>query len=353
MTNVLIAILVVLLLILAVIVGAFLWIRAKLKGFFKSISDAVGDLAEMAKSMAAMPDFRLDLQPMTLGDWFHQPQVEAWSNELRELGFEEAGDYQVGEGENMKVRGFVHEEDSVAAVIYDMEAATHFEMVCMYDNGDVFMVTSTPESGFRKPPFKKAIYLTAPGVDELHDRLMAERPTDGLSEIAAVDFRYHATNTYAREMNWRVDTGGYTDDEIRSVAGSDDDGDVNDMAKMMMQAGLSGEASTFVLEKYRDQFDPAVVPEGADDHQFAVILNMTEADDLCSHLPDVEMEDDDWEKREAYAEGLIKDVGSRAAFAKLLEDNARGGEVRKLMSVSDPVEADIYLLPMDVEEEYE
>ena len=353
MTSLMIAILVVLLLILAVLVGGFLWIRAKIRGVFKSISDAVGDFAQMAQALGGVTSFRMKLTPVSEPVWWHEDEVADKAQQLIERGFVDSGAYQMDNTDQIKIRTLVHEGERVGVVIYDTEAGTQVDVTSMYQDGSSFTVTSVMTGNLRKPPFMKNVKKDDLTPAQMYELLLAERPEGELFAISAENIARCIEDTYAREMNWRVDTGGFHDDEIRRMSGGDEDGEVSDMARTMLQSALSGEAATAVLETHRGSFDPGVVPEGAEDHQFIVVLNIADADDLTGNLPDVDMEDDDYEKREARAKELLKQHGPRAAFAKLLEENPRGSEVRKLMSVTDPVEADIYLRPMDVEEEYE
>lgn len=206
------AFIVALVVLIAVII---LLIRWKVRKFFRNVMEAVG-----AQASGAVPPFRIKLEPRGIDDepeWFHENDVKKQIQQFESSGFNPLGDFDV-EGLPLQIRGFQHQDHNVYGVIYDHVAAGVWsDVVRRYNDESGWTVSSAKEHGMDAAPWHTPCFLPGQPVDELLSRLLETSPASGIQTASADKFVSRFEAAYKREMNWRIERGGATEQEIRRI----------------------------------------------------------------------------------------------------------------------------------------
>ena len=201
---------------LVVLIAAIIFfVRWKVRKFLKNMMEAVETQAS-----SGVPPFRIKLEPQDDEDeveWFHEDDVKTQLQQFESSGFTLLGDYDV-EGLPLKVRGFQHQDHNVYGVIYDHVAAGVWsDVVRRYEDESSWTVSSTKEHGMDAAPWHTPCFLPGQPVNELLNRLLESSPVTGIQTTGADKFVSRFEAAYKREMNWRIERGGATEQEIRRV----------------------------------------------------------------------------------------------------------------------------------------
>ena len=201
---------------LVVLIAAIIFfVRWKVRKFLKNMMEAVETQAS-----GGVPPFRIKLEPQDDEDeveWFHDDDVKTQLQQFESSGFTLLGDYDV-EGLPLKVRGFQHQDHNVYGVIYDHVAAGVWsDVVRRYEDESSWTVSSTKEHGMDAAPWHTPCFLPGQPVNELLNRLLESSPATGIQTTGADKFVSRFEAAYKREMNWRIERGGATEQEIRRI----------------------------------------------------------------------------------------------------------------------------------------
>lgn len=201
--------------IILLVVAIVLFIRWKWKRFLKNMMEAAG-----AQASSGVPPFRIKLEPQDDDDeveWFHEDDVKTQMQQFESSGFTSLGDYAV-EGLPLKVRGFQHQDQNAYGVIYDHVAAGVWsDVVRRYEDESSWTVSSAKEHGMDAAPWHTPCFLPGQPVNELLSRLVESSPVSGIQTTGADKFVSRFEAAYKREMNWRIERGGATEQEIRRI----------------------------------------------------------------------------------------------------------------------------------------
>lgn len=229
-----------------VILGAgFLFIRHK-----------VGTLGGLLGGVVALPPFRIRLVPSAEAPWHDIEAADELTAGLHSLGYECVGDFEIPEMEGLALRGFRHPEIDALAAVSDVENVGVFgEVVMELFDGSQLTVTSGPRTGLDHPEARRVIYIEADSNDSeaahlLHERLLEEARG---RETMLIDssFEHAFTDAYEREMNWRIERGGVTADEIRREAELAGRKAPADAAVELIRATWQGAIDEFIQEETR------------------------------------------------------------------------------------------------------
>lgn len=329
------------------------WVRMKFRKLGETLGEALGELASMGGSL---PHFRISLIVPDEFEWHHPERMTELADELTSLGFDDAGQFQLEQSPAMRLQGFVDESRQLVAAIYDVEDEKRyglFDFISAYEDGTEVNYSNKFDEGFAKPPFMKVIRDPEATPADMLERCLTERRTDGLLTRSVDDFKACIEASVAREMNWRVDQGGFSIEEVRSSASAD--GKIaEESALQMTQAILNNALSNGVDDVLREGFletsDMSAAEWEKMRDRLAFIHGMTEAETLVDHLSpddtdDEEDDDDAYEKLEEQVQSEVEAHGPIEAFRRLIDQRAMGAKIIHRASVTEPVKADIYILP--------
>jgi len=162
----------------------------------------------------------LTIQLISVDDRAKGRFADSHRRELESLGFTPIGIFKVREMKGVSLVAFVNAAKSACAVVYRHPLAGVFvDMVSMSENDRGLTVTSAPMGGnLDQPPGRAKVFVPKGTVRALFDRLLAERPAGPYHRLDASNFVTVFQGEYAREMQWRKNRGGPTQEEVRREA---------------------------------------------------------------------------------------------------------------------------------------
>jgi hypothetical protein len=141
--------------------------------------------------------------------------------ELRSMGFQLAGTYDVFEMPQLHVVGMVHPEDYLYAAVYMLSEEKIWTDLCSDQLDGTSLTVSNVDTGGTLDcvPGRRHLFNPAWGIPELYDRIKAERGDGPFKDVEAADFKMEFEHAYAVEMDWRNSRGGVpTWDEFVRIA---------------------------------------------------------------------------------------------------------------------------------------
>lgn len=142
--------------------------------------------------------------------WAQREALRDTLNELRSMGFQSAGAYEVLEMPHLHVVGMVHPEDYLYAAVYVLSEGQIWTDLCSEQvDGESLTVSNVDTGGMLdRIPERRQLSDPAWGIPELYDCIKAERGAGPFRDIEAVDFKAEFERAYAAEMDWRNSRGG-------------------------------------------------------------------------------------------------------------------------------------------------
>ncbi|WP_146115629.1 MULTISPECIES: hypothetical protein [Pirellulaceae] len=207
-------------LVLFVIVAYFL-IRWKLRSWLKSLGDLI------AQGLGGgVPPFRIKLTRRSeLGDpeeeWVqdeHAKAFESLTEQFQDLGFTKLEDY-VMEEIATQMRILLDQDQATTAVVYCHPViGVWSDVTRRYQDKTSWTFSSTKYHGMDIPPYTTQKFFPDESVEEILAKFRAEAPEAGMITITKQEFPSLFEKAYAREMDWRMERGGATEEEIRRIA---------------------------------------------------------------------------------------------------------------------------------------
>jgi hypothetical protein len=352
------------------VLALLLWLRLKLRSIVKSL----GELGAMG---AIVPPFRVHLEKVDVADWRLEEEVDAIARDLTEAGFQHAGDFQADEIPGLTMRALVHPEHRVDALIYDHpQAGVWLDLVCRYHDGRNLTYATASSSGLANPPYLKI--ENHPGAEpaELLQHCLATRPDGELLPNPADGFCHRFEAAYAREMDWRGEHGGPSDEEIRAIAvksGQEPTPELVSQVREMWRSQFRYHLDEQLREAYLEQGGLSAKRwEEVRDRLLFIYDRLTETDLMNSvelaltlelnqrwPAPDDDNDDDEDEVDEEYERTLesrreeVRRASSgfspREAFAKMNATISPKFRCERIGELAQPMAADVYLQPQEEE----
>ena len=234
------------------IFGGYFVVRFWLRRKFGSIME---QLQQMGGALGAptVPPFRMTLAPDDDLNWMDEAALERDTEALVAAGFERDGDY-LGEESPVSVRTFLHKDHGILAAIqslYGMKQWT--DLVTLYADGSACTFCNLADHGMARPPWRTAKFLPDVTVDELLEQHLAERPAGKpIRTVARDDLARIYSECYAREMDWRIERGGVTEEEIHATLATSGQTAEPDTVRVIQDGWKLG-ISNFLDEQAQEQ----------------------------------------------------------------------------------------------------
>lgn len=358
---------------LLVAAAAWWWFRRKLR----RLADGLGEI--IAGHSMTVPPFRVSLRTDGEPEWSDAGLLDRVTAELEGQGYARMGDFVVSELNEMPLRGFAHQGAGTLAVLYENPGDDSLvaDVIAFLDDDIHITISNAPDTGVERPPFAPLQRMAARldsdprGVVEMHQQIVREssgRPLDG---IGAERFVGDFTTAWARVMDWHVERGGVTPEEVRQAASLGGQPVPDDTVVESIRGLWRAAIREFVEARIRDRFLRTGTMSAADweakRDRVRFIHERTDLPELIeslawsivekdSHLEDDE--DDDLEDaadtahlesareslRETFAGVTIRD-GFRKA-QPLLPENMQW---RYVCKVAGEHPADVYITPEDAD----
>jgi hypothetical protein len=158
--------------------------------------------------------------------WAQHAALQTTLSELRAMGFQLAGTYDVLEIPALHVVGMVHPEDYLYAAVYMLSEHQIWTDLCSEQLDGKSLTVSNVKTGntLDHVPGRRQLFDTTWGISELYDCIKAERGRGPFKDIEATDFKREFERAYAVEMDWRNSRGGVpTWEEFVRIAHQTDD----------------------------------------------------------------------------------------------------------------------------------
>lgn len=207
-------------LVLFVIVAYFL-IRWKLRSWLKSLGDLI------AQGLGGgIPPFRVKLTRRSELDdpddeWVpdeHAKEFESLTKQFESLGFERMEDYLIPEIVT-QMRILLDRDQATAAVIYCHPViGVWSDVTRRYQDKTSWTFSSTKYHGMDIPPYTTQKFFADESIEEIVAKFREEAPEADMVTITKEAFPAMFEKSYAREMDWRMERGGATEEEIRRIA---------------------------------------------------------------------------------------------------------------------------------------
>ena len=330
--------------IVLLVAAIVLFIRWKFKRFLKNMMEAAG-----AQASSAVPPFRIKLEPRDIEDeteWFHESDVKTQMQQFESSGFTPLGDYDV-EGLPLQIRGYQHQDHNVYGVIYDHVAAGVWsDVVRRYDDESSWTVSSTKEHGMDAAPWHTACFLPGQPVSELLNRLLETSPSSGSQTAGADKFVSRFEAAYKREMNWRIERGGATEQEIRRVCekkGQDCTAEQVEQIQGLWKTAIGEFLSEQVLRYWRKE-------NGVSSREYERIApdlvvihdRLTAEQILAQGYCDLDDDTEDEQQLTVQVQNWCRAETPTAAFHKLIAIRNTGECWNRLAQLYKPLKAEIW-----------
>jgi tetratricopeptide (TPR) repeat protein len=295
---------------------------------------------------------RIRLAPRADAAWQERDLLESETAALKQLDFEVLGDY-VLDGEppgetsisGTRLRLLVHLEQSMRAEFVENSAVGFVGAVTTsYADGREFSYHNGPHDPLQKPPGVSSERITGASAAELYDRMLKDRPADGIRGVAPGEAVARFEQSYARDIDFLLNRGGPTTAEIHALHG-DPDREYSDDRLALIQSIWRRQATETVDEFILTEFlnDP---PQGlqlgpANRDRLLCIHDLLDESTLLEYYggrlsglmqPSA--------KRKAVRE-VIERESPRAAFEQIA---ALTQGVKKIGAAEKPLPADIYFV---------
>ncbi|ETX03876.1 MAG: hypothetical protein ETSY2_32050 [Candidatus Entotheonella gemina] len=329
--------------ILLIAVGGYLIYR--LARFWRRIRQEVQDASSLDTPS------RVTLIETDAPAWVYHADLQKTLSELRSMGFQSAGTYDVLEMPLLHLVGMVHPEDYLYAAVYMLSEEQIWTDLCSEQIGRESLTVSNVDTGgtLDRIPGRRQISDPAWGISELYDCIKAERGEGPFKDVEALDFKAEFEQAYAVEMDWRNSRGGVpTWDEFIRIAKQTDATLTDEKLQTayyetVYQKGvlrLSDECvATFCIET------TLTVPEweAVRDTCFALhehVPNSHLADFVADHL--CNLDDDRIEQLRQAINPALPAIENFDRFNDMLPQHL---QAIKLGGVETPVQAEIYASP--------
>jgi len=161
------------------------------------------------KALGAVPDaIKLERQTFT-PEWRRPAEMEAMSRPLLGLGFLDCGVYLVDKMPGVRIWFLMNEKTRTAAFLYDHpKAPPWIEFSVRYENGSTCALSTLPATGIQPSPFFHRIQAareTPTGA--LYERLLKERPAEGIKPVTSRTVVAEYENAYLLMMLWQKNKG--------------------------------------------------------------------------------------------------------------------------------------------------
>jgi len=195
------------------------WFRRRLR----KLASGIGQLFKGIAS--EIPPFRIALEATEEADWEFRSIVKRTSRELKSMGYQLVGEFTVPQLDNRQVRAFVNPDKETCATLYEHPQTERVvvDITSLLADNSLITTTNAPYDGLDRPEFAPLTGLQVNlnanpiAVIEIHEALMARRGDRRGQRIEVDKFEDVYIDTYARLMDWRVDRGTISPDEVRRM----------------------------------------------------------------------------------------------------------------------------------------
>ena len=159
----------------------------------------------------------VQLVPISAATWdAADADAAALAVPLAGLGYEEVGFFGLDIMGGVRLQAWVHPDLGLYSVVYTSpQAGVWSDVVTKYADGTSLTYSNSPHGGkLKQRPGRENVYFKGLGTDELHRKMLAERPDRPTRRLTADDFAPDFERAYAEEMAWRGSPEGFDPEAV-------------------------------------------------------------------------------------------------------------------------------------------
>lgn len=328
----------VLVIILAMFLG-YLWLRWKIRRLAREL----GTDLEGFSNFSATPPTRVRLKPSSPNHW-EAKEVQEEVAELDRLGFDRISAYETSDIPGLVLLPFASQDNRTYAVVYHQAGGmgTWSDIYTRYEDGTSLTVTSAPRGAeLEHRPGREKAYLPGTPIGklvEVHHAKVSDRP---IKPATIEGFVYDFEQAYQEEMAWRFGKG-YSDDEIRAVAALDGgySDDILEQARDTMNAHAAEQLTEILRRRYVESSGLTAMDWEDQRDRILIVHDKRQSEDVLEEVACyLDLSDALYEIAEQ------SDKPPREFMDWLNQEQSPEAKFKKLLTLREPVEADVWLAP--------
>lgn len=342
----------------------WLWIKFKFKKFASHLAEA------FANTGGFIPPFRIDLEQNNELEWTDLAKQKSTSDALEKLGYQPSGLFDSYAPVHIKMEGFKNPTLPGFALIYEVDqiGAFYLDLVCDTADGTQVTVSTAPDDGMDQPHFTKMIRVShldlsdESHVNELHNHLLDEIAGQTIVDHTDQGFEEVFKKSWARTMDWRIERGGITSEEVIRVSAKDGRTDLSEEEIEMVKQPWKQQISDFIEEQIRKSYLKDTNMSGDEWEEtldrLLIIHERSDAEAIIADLADTLSYSNDFDEDDFYeqTETRLKTIFDTSdsvidGFHKALELLPTDKKYALHGSTTQPWRSEIYLSP-PFEEDY-
>jgi hypothetical protein len=354
---------------LLIVIGYF-YLRRKMS----SLENSFGGLKDAAEAMSeTVPPFRIKLEPANHREWIDGGFEEIYE-ELDSRGGVRIGRFATSPP-TVLLEAWHLPDHNLFVVIYEHPVAgLWFEAGFEFEDGTLFAYSTGPNHHMGNPPWTIFEFRTAAPTAELLDAVIADRPDKPAVATSAESFPGRFEEAWARDMDWRIERGGPSEEEIRTTleselaeeSSSDDEREramskVNELTmveqiRSMWRDSINEFFETQLRESWIVSSGVSALDWDRVRDRVIFIHDGLTSDDLAEHLEqylyanlttaeEIEYENDEYERISEEVTEQLATQSARSVFSESVANQTSPKRHEKLGEVTHPVEADVWLAP--------
>jgi len=289
------------------------WLKWKFRSFAARFAE------EFASAMAQMggmaPPLRIDLEPMQEADWSDGDKADLITETLTELGYEPDGLFVAYAPLQIEIQGFRNSQSSSLAALYEIKQMDRLclDLVADLSDGTHITVSNAEDKGLDHPQFSRLIRLDQldlsepEQVREMHARLLEELQGETTVDLTGQKFEDNFESFWAREMDWRMERGGVTTEEVIRISARNGEPEPSEEEIELAKRPWKQQIDNFITDQIRKDYLNNTNMSGKEweetldrlvivhEHSEASHLIDTLTDTIC-YESDLDDEDDDDEE---------------------------------------------------------
>ncbi len=283
-----------------------LWIKYKIKKFLAPLQD-----------LELFPEsIKLTLQEKV--SWNKADLVAAASEAIKASGFEPIGTFTINKSTNQFVEAFMNEKESAYAVVYDFPFTdVVVDYVSEFEDGSCFTCSNTQLPEILEYPSGRTVDRH-PGMDAgpLYEEFVSARPDGPRMPVSADGFVARFEQYHAEVMAWNREQVDYREKLAQALH-----------EEFLAQSNWSA------IEWDRKQNRVVFVHDALPSRE---VVDMY-VSALC-------LEDEgEFDREKKRAEALVKEATKTDAFERMIQESPHQVGLEKLMELTTPVRANVYL----------
>lgn len=166
------------------------------------------------------PSATIRLVPVHAARW-DNADADALAAGLPGLGYEEVGFFDLDIMGGLRLQAWVHSDLGLYSVVYSSpRAGIWSDVVTKYEDGTSLTYSNSPHGGkLKQRPGRENVVFKGLGTDELHRKMLAERPGRPTRRLTTDEFAPDFERAHAEEMAWRASPEGFDPAVVTPGAG--------------------------------------------------------------------------------------------------------------------------------------